>query len=240
MPSATELTDRFAYPSNVGMHENCLACIATENWLTTMHEHRVPAYPAGPLRQMPTWLRDHFDWGVTQWPAHLCDLLTADTVDCGVFAALASRLLRAHHVPHARAQLILHATAQETTAWGERWAIGNGDPSWLLTGESVYHEAVAVLDGARLVLFDTTDMQPVDPWTSNPVGRLTALRITPDSHRLEAISDRIALNGVDASKSTPLDADSLFAVAGVELQTALTHEGTWIKPMADKTWEAMT
>ncbi|MCF6377990.1 hypothetical protein L2K70_10270 [Nocardioides KLBMP 9356] len=189
---------------------------------------------------MPTWLRDHFDWGITHWPAHLCDLLAADTVDCGVFAALASRLLYAHQIPHARAQLILRATPQETTAWREIWASGNGDPNWLLTGESVYHEAIAVLDGTRLVLFDTTDMQPVDPWTSNPVGRLAALRITSDTHLRGAISDRIALIGVEATKSAPLDADSFLAVAGIELQMALTHEGTWIEPLADKTWKAMT
>lgn len=104
------------------------------------------------------WLRHHFEWGPTRWPAYWCTIAVAEHVDCGVFADVQENLLRRRGIHCVRVQVIESASSLQTRNWTEVWrAEGVAPGSWIVGESEVYHEVLAVNLGGEAVIFDPTE-----------------------------------------------------------------------------------
>ena len=113
----------------------------------------------------PTWLSKIFTWGPSPWPISWCEVMTAPTIDCGVFAALAREVFSAQGQVAYAAQGILSYNETCTQHWKDLWQEGciledgkkiEDSFPWIGT-ELVYHElCVLEMPGHQARVFDST------------------------------------------------------------------------------------
>jgi hypothetical protein len=155
-------------PSRVDEHDSCTDCLTFRSWLLArdLSERalRTPSTP-GEMSALHglSWLRDYYEWGPTQWPAHWCDFLTADKLDCGALANVTALVLNHRAIRTDRLQIIELATPAETAHWETVWReAGVPATEWILDACAVYHEGLVVHTRQGVVLYDTTNFTPVE------------------------------------------------------------------------------
>jgi len=149
--------------SAIGSHgRTCCAHVLA--WLESRDSAEKAIMPAG----LPAeWLQQTFAWGPSRWPFFWCDLVAAETIDCGVFADLTQYLLTLRGYDVARVQLVERSHRSQTKHWAKVWRDAGCDPSvWIIDPETVYHEALAVDIGGVVRIFDPTENVAVGSQTS--------------------------------------------------------------------------
>lgn len=125
----------------------------------------------------PAWLRDTFEWGPSTWPVYWCEAAQADSIDCGVFAALARTLLTARGTPTAAVQLVERFNEKNVENWRSRWTGESAEVGWL-SPPFCYHEAVGLIDDNNLNIWDPLDRKRVVPHPTGGYGEIAFLRIS--------------------------------------------------------------
>ncbi len=128
----------------------------------------------------PAWIRQHWNWGPVEWPLNWCWIPELKTLDCGALAALARAAFEATGAKTVPVQLIERFDAAAVEHWRAAWMGNRTTPPWMW-GELVYHEAVGVLDGTRIAIWDPTDSDFVDRPTPGAYASAQAIRIDPPS-----------------------------------------------------------
>lgn len=149
--------------------EDC--CADAWSWFQAMDTSFINSASVEP----PAWLRTEFDWGPSTWPIYWCDLLTAESIDCGVFAALARSLLAARGVSVVPVQLTQKYNEPNVMNWRDRWE-SEANPDWLVD-DIAYHETIGILEGANLRVWDPVDTEFVDPPNTGGYGEVVAIRV---------------------------------------------------------------
>lgn len=124
----------------------------------------------------PAWLYEKFDWGPSTWPVYWCEAAEAESIDCGVFAAIARALLLARDVPAAAVQLVEKFNEKNVENWRARWMSASAGVDWL-EPPFCYHEAVGLIDGNTLTIWDPLDQKRVTPHVTGGYGKVVFLRI---------------------------------------------------------------
>lgn len=160
-------------PSALSHHQqDC--CENAWAWFRGMDGSIRPVNPETP----PSWLRDRFAWGPSRWPVYWCDAATAESLDCGVFAAIARSLLSVRGVPVVPVQLVEAFTEENIENWRSQWDSCTANTDWLGT-RVCYHEAIGILDGTDVVIWDPVDRQQINPSPPHGYGTAIAIQIYP-------------------------------------------------------------
>jgi len=156
-----------------GRHSSFLAshagtcCIVARRWFDALASAAGHQFP-GP----PTWIRERWSWGPTNWPLYWCEAVTAKALDCGALAALSRHAFEACGVRAYSVQLIERFDDRTVAHWKETWRGVRVLPWWW--GDLVYHEAVVAFAGGSPFLWDPTDNRVL-----RPCGRAVCIRICP-------------------------------------------------------------
>lgn len=127
-------------------------------------------------RAPPAWLYEKFDWGPSTWPVYWCEAAEAESIDCGVFAAIARALLLARDVPAAAVQLVEKFNEKNVENWRARWTSDAAEVGWL-SSPFCYHEAVGLIDCNDLLIWDPLDQKRVTPLSTGKYGKVVFFRI---------------------------------------------------------------
>lgn len=150
-----------ASPSTLMSHGAC--CDRAKSWLIAMGRSFDFAATDGFGLTAPRWLASRYNWGPTQWPAHWCEAVRAETIDCGVFSAFAREILTAKGVEVYAGQVLRSYARESTTHWREKWAALPGAFNWI-GDDVVYHEVCIVRTADNTCrIYDPTDGQWLDP-----------------------------------------------------------------------------
>lgn len=161
----TDLADR---PASTLANHGARCCQVAQGWFGTMA--RSLAHEA----HGPTWISERWRWGPGRWPLHWCEAVRQTELDCGALAHLAEAALQEVGQSVIRVQLIESHSTEQCEQWAARWQYVPEAPQWIW-GNLVYHEAVGVLAGAELRLWDSTDGRWRDP--AGEAGKLRAIRL---------------------------------------------------------------
>lgn len=153
--------------SQVSLHEGA-CCRIAEAWVRAM------ADSLSHEQFEPRWITDRWTWGPTKWPLTWCEAVRRTELDCGALAHLAEVAFRETGRVVVRAQLVEAHSADQCAQWGARWQAVPEVPRWIW-GCLVYHEAVGVISGTDLRLWDPTDGRWRDP--ADESGRIRAIRL---------------------------------------------------------------
>lgn len=126
--------------------------------------------------EFPNWLKDTFRWGPHRWPRFWCELQPDSDQDCGVFAELARISLRSAGAKVAPVQLWETFPVDTIAEWSQRWRLAEADASWC-GGDEAYHEAVGILDGVGLEIYDPLDCVLRTP--DGAYGGIRRVRVAP-------------------------------------------------------------
>ncbi len=160
-------------PSRVSHHGQRCCDIARE-WITGMDFSQLSA--GNPLTG-PRWLRKKFKWGPSKWPIHWCEIVQAETLDCGALAALSHELFGARDVRSFPAQFILEFNDVSLRHWSETWSAAGSAVPWLNEG-LIYHEGCAVDVGSpQIKLWDATATWWINPKQFGGYAGLLAVRV---------------------------------------------------------------
>lgn len=122
----------------------------------------------------PTWIRERWSWGPTNWPVHWCDLGGTTQLDCGGLAALSLRAIQLCGVIALPIQLIERFSQSTVANWRSVWQGIQVAPWW--DNELVYHEAVLVKSDDVFRAWDPTDNRWIDLNQVSEYG-IVALRV---------------------------------------------------------------
>ena len=163
-----------AFPNSTIAHHGAACCDVAHQWLTA---YDFAQLNGGDVLSGPRWIREHSAWGATVWPIHWCEAVDAETVDCGVHAAMAHEVFRARGVTAYRAQFVQRYSADAAASWRRNWARAGASDHWI-DGDAIYHEGNAVLVGDDTVrLWDGSAGCWIDPRGGTGYGSLAAVRI---------------------------------------------------------------
>jgi hypothetical protein len=171
-------------PLRVEDHGGCLDCQTFRLWLVARDRSERILDMSGTsdeTLQDASWLRRYYEWGPSKWPAHWCDFISTDKLDCAAFANIVRLILRDRSLTADRLQIIELATAAETTHWTALWQeCGLTASEWIIDASAVYHEGLVLHTKNGPVLYDTTTFAPV---TIGPTrsGTPLWLRYCPES-----------------------------------------------------------
>lgn len=165
----TDLADRPA--SMLASHE-ARCCQVAQGWIRAM-ARSLTHDAIG-----PSWVTARWCWGPGRWPLAWCEAVRRTELDCGALAHLAEVALQEAGQTVIRVQLVELHTAEQCEQWAVRWQSVPEAPQWIW-GNLVYHEAVGVLAGAELRLWDPTDGRWRGP--AGEAGKLRAIRLVRTS-----------------------------------------------------------
>src|SRR5512146_2214587 len=104
-PDTLERADwRGASGSQLAHHGPC--CERARAWLLAMARSHDFASSDGLAFAGPRWLTRRFEWGPMRWPAAWCEVVRAQTIDCGAFAAFALEIFRQKGIEAYPAQVL--------------------------------------------------------------------------------------------------------------------------------------
>jgi hypothetical protein len=174
-------------PSRI-LNHNSTCCEVAQGWFRGMDRS---SRLQGPVTGMPLWIREHFDWGPSQWPLHWCELMASRKLDCGALAALTHVSLRDRGVPSFPAQTILNEGAQRCAHWLRRWTLENCPCDWIAS-PLVYHEVCAVPEqSVRDLRLWNPSANAMMEWTDvDSISAVAAVRV------VNAESDQVSLGGL--------------------------------------------
>jgi len=126
----------------------------------------------------PWPLAERWLWGPTVWPLPWCQAVQNRELDCGGLAHLAEIALVAAGNQVVRAELIERSAPDRTEHWAVRWSAVPNAPRWIW-GDLTYHEAVGVLAGSKLRVWDPTEHGWRDSGSGNAGSKTLAIRLVP-------------------------------------------------------------
>lgn len=139
-------------PSVLSVHgPSSLCCAAALAWVRAMA--RVSLSGAA---DVPAWISQRWWWGPSRWPVYWCEAVRADTLDCGALAELALEALREGGALALKVQLVQEWTPERLAHWRSHWEDAGADCSWI-GAALAYHEAVGLLRGSDLAVWDPAD-----------------------------------------------------------------------------------
>lgn len=160
-------------PSVLFAHDDT-CCQVARAWFTSM-ARSIGAQEAGP----PLWIRERWRWGPVDWPLYWCDAMAAERLDCGALAALGRCAVESLGGAALPVQLIQRFDPSTVASWHDSWREAALPPwTWV---DFVYHEAIALLDGDTVAVWDTTSGYWVDGKATVGYASLAAIRITSAS-----------------------------------------------------------
>ncbi|MFH1236497.1 MAG: hypothetical protein V1685_06210 [Parcubacteria group bacterium] len=153
--------------------ESC--CKIAREWFRTMA--RAHASFEGVL---PSWITEQWEWGVTRWPIHWCEVVREKHADCAAFAALAREALLIMGERHLPAQTIEVFDHLAAAAWQSTW-FSSGGGHWL-SGPFAFHEVIALINCTErgmhtLRVWDPTNGSWVERQPTHGYGSVVALRV---------------------------------------------------------------
>ena len=146
-------------------------CVRARQWFSAL-SRSAHLHQPGP----PTWIRERWEWGPTRWPLHWCEAADLEAIDCGALAALARAAFEARGDRAFAVQLVERHDDDATENWQRVWHEHLGACDWIW-GDLVYHEAVGVVAGESLRLWDPTDNRWVSGKQTSETGSIAAVRI---------------------------------------------------------------
>ena len=162
------------FPNSHISHHGAACCDIAHEWLLAFDFAQLNG---GDVLSGPRWMREHSAWGPSAWPIHWCEAVDAETIDCGVHAALAHEAFVARGVPAFRAQFIQRYSAAAAASWRENWGKEGVSDHWI-DGDAIYHEGNAVIVGDGSVkLWDGSAGWWINPRGDTGYGSLAAVRI---------------------------------------------------------------
>jgi hypothetical protein len=173
------------HPTSSLLHHDQPCCEEARLWFMAL-ARSMEGWAAGQFElRAPTWLSQKFEWGPSLWPMSWCELVKEETIDCGVFAALAREIFRAQgHQAHG-GQCLLHYNETCTSHWKDLWkdrmpARDNkrGFKGFNWIGDNkVYHEVCIVeMPDQTAKVYDATFNQWYESEGRNGFGGLMAVR----------------------------------------------------------------
>lgn len=154
----------------VGHEANC--CQLAQSWFRGM------ARSLADEAVGPRWITARWCWGPGRWPLAWCEAVQRIELDCGALAHFAEVAFQEAGQSVIRLQLVETHTTEQCAQWTARWQSVPEAPPWIW-GNLVYHEAVGVLSGGQLRLWDSTDGRWRDP--ADEAGKLRAIRLVRTS-----------------------------------------------------------
>lgn len=162
-------------PSSLFAHAGS-CCEVARAWFASM-ALSMQAQGKGP----PLWISDRWKWGPVEWPLHWCEAMAAERLDCGALAALGRTAVEVSGAAVLPVQLVKQFDPSAIESWRESWRNANVAPwTWV---DYVYHEAIALLDGTSVSLWDTTSACWVDAKAIEGYASLAAVRLCPAPSR---------------------------------------------------------
>lgn len=148
----TEVLERWRHftPSCISDHgEEC--CRAARDWFIALDaSFRNPELP----HAAPEWILRSYPWGTSGWPIHWCELVVADTLDCGALACATQEVWRARGATVYFVQMVQEFSEEDIAHWARRWIEASLHPYWTI-GLFSYHEACALVNrGGDIVVWD--------------------------------------------------------------------------------------
>jgi hypothetical protein len=166
-------------PASAFVSHDAPCCRIALGWFTAM------ARSAGRMFGRAPWsLTERWSWGPTHWPLSWCEAVRRPELDCGGLAQLAEIALQEAGNEVVRVQLLECASSEHAAHWAARWSAVPGSPRWIW-GEFVYHEAVGVVAGAAMRIWDPTEGRWHESATSTNHGKIVAIRVLPTVTRQE-------------------------------------------------------
>lgn len=164
-----ELADRA--PSFLLAHQ-AACCQTARVWFASM-ARSVGAQEVGP----PLWIRERWQWGPIDWPLYWCEAMAAERLDCGALAALGCSAVETLGGAALPVQLVEQFDTSAIESWRDSWQGAKIAPwTWV---DFAYHEAIALLDGTRVSIWDTTAACWLDQKATAGYAALAAIRIWP-------------------------------------------------------------
>jgi hypothetical protein len=164
-------------PSTISDHgEEC--CRAARDWFLAMDgSNRHAEFPLAP----PEWILRAYPWGTSSWPIHWCELVVADTLDCGVLACTTLEVWRARGARVCFVQMVQEFSEEDIAHWSRQWVEAALNPHWTF-GAFSYHEACALVVGDRdIAVWDPSFNTWVHPDIRSGYASTRAIRVfSPD------------------------------------------------------------
>lgn len=158
------------------MHHSDVCCSLAKSWFLGMDRSSlIFSSPSS----MPLWIMERYNWGPSTLPIYWCQVISSETLDCGVLAALARECLYTRGVQVLPAQLVLWVPEQHCVQWTRMWQDKGIFCDWIVA-PFVYHEICAVLWANTVMLWDPSNNWRIDPNQSVGYFRPAALRIIAD------------------------------------------------------------
>ena len=173
------------FPNSHVSHHGAACCDIAHAWLIAFDQAQLNG---GDRMTGPRWIRARSDWGPSAWPIHWCEAVGAETIDCGVHAALAHEVFAARGVRTFRAQFQQRYSPEAARSWRGKWGAANVSDHWI-DGDTIYHEGNAVLvDDGEVKLWDGSAGWWINPREKGTgYGSLAAVRITADGAGLPPV-----------------------------------------------------
>jgi hypothetical protein len=102
--------------------------------------------------------------------------MQSDVLDCGGFAALARESFKAQGVVALPTQLIRLYSDEGSAQWKAGWE-NKGHPADWIYGACIYHEAVAIVQGKTVQVWDPVENFWIDPELCPGYAGTVAIRV---------------------------------------------------------------
>lgn len=166
-------------PSEIHSHD-APCCRRAKAWLRGMS---FGAIAAGESLGEPRWVAERFEWGPVVWPLHWCDVLRADSLDCGALADVSRYSLEVRGIEACHVQLVEKYSRDDRRHWAASWQSGGLSLDWSIDGLT-YHEAVGVVVGDSIRVWDATRNAWRDHAETSGYGSIAAVRYWGQHPRL--------------------------------------------------------
>lgn len=167
-------------PSSLLAHSDS-CCEVARAWFNSM-ALSVGAQERGP----PIWIRERWQWGPVNWPLYWCEAMGAERLDCGALAALGRCAVETVGGAVLPVQLVQRFDPSTVASWRDSWRNATLAPwTWV---DFVYHEAIALLDGTAVAIWDTTSGCWMDGKVTFGYASLAAIRVCPPAANGESAS----------------------------------------------------
>ncbi len=160
-------------PSSFLYHHARDCCLVAKEWFLAMDKE---LRRGDSETEAPGWIREHFRWGPSQWPLNWCEVVQRSVLDCGGLAILARESFTARGIVVLPAQVIRLHSQEDCEQWKIGWQNKGCPADWIHT-PYVYHEAVAVVRGESVQLWDPSENSWIEPDLQPGYASTVAIRV---------------------------------------------------------------
>lgn len=161
-------------------HHRSRCCEDAHEWLVGTYASKARTHAGSGWTSSLLALIEDFEWGPTQWPIHWCELMKVETIDCGVFSALARSILCRLGIPAYPAQVIHRKTEASVPHIRGIWKEAQSADDFFAGSSYSYHELCLIdpPESTMPILFDTSYGIRFGNFSSNDIyDAVSALRV---------------------------------------------------------------